>query len=81
MAKGIRKPHIIQDAPANWRVLRIVDGFGLHTYRIKYMDIYSEYKVFMLKEEGNNPHVCQIYDQDTTNQDKSSFRDNTSALC
>ena len=80
MAKSIGKLTIIRDAPVNWWVLNIVDVFGIHTSRIKSMETYVKYKVLMLKEEGDTSHVCQSYDQDYANQDKASFRYDTSVL-
>ena len=34
----------------------------------------------MLKEEGDTSHVCQSYDQYSSNQYKASFTENTSVL-
>ena len=44
------------------------------------MDTYEKYKVLMLKEEGDTSHVCQSYDQDSANQDKARFREDTYVL-
>ena len=73
MAKGIRKPPIIWYSPAHWWVLKIVDGFGTQNYSLKPMEIHEKYKVLMLKEEGDNWHVCQIYDQDAAKQYNTIF--------
>ena len=80
MDKGIIKLPIILDAPAHFWVLNIVDGFGPHTSSLKYMENYAKYKLLMLKEEGNTSHLCQRYYQYDVNQDKASFREDTSFL-
>ena len=59
MAKVIKNLPIIRDAPADWWVLKIVDGFGTHAPSLKSMETYAKHKVFMLKEEDENSHVCQ----------------------
>ena len=51
MSKVIIKLPTIQDAPDNWWVFNIVDGFGPHTSSLKVMETYAEYKVLMIKEE------------------------------
>ena len=74
MVKGSIKLLIIQDATDHWWVLDIVDGFGPQTSSLKWMKTYERYKLFMLKKEGNDSHVCQRYEQDDDNQYKDSFR-------
>ena len=80
MSKVIRKLPIILYEPANLWVLKIVDGFGIHTSILKLMETYEKYDFLMLKEEGSTSHVCQSYDQDYSNQDKSRFREDTYVL-
>ena len=49
MANGIRNFTVIVDAPANLWILKIVDGFGPHTYNLKKVKNYGKHKVLMLK--------------------------------
>ena len=81
MTKGIRNVPFIQDAPAHWRVLNIVNGFEPRTFSLKSIDNYEQYKVLVLKKEGKTSHMCQRYDQYAAKNDNFSFRDNTYSLC
>ena len=69
MAMGIRSMPVIVDMP-DWWVLKIIDGFGAHTSSDKAMEIYSEKKILLIKEEGDTSHVCQMYDQKVAIDDK-----------
>jgi hypothetical protein len=73
MCAGIRAMPIICDRP-DWWVLKIIDGFGPHTSSLRAMEIYSESKILLLKEEGDTSHVCQAYDQMVAKDDKRSMR-------
>ena len=79
MAMGIRSMPVIVDMP-DWWVLKIIDGFGAHTSSDKAMEIYSEKKILLIKEEGDTSHVCQMYDQKVAIDDKKSMRQSLAYL-
>ena len=79
MAKGIRSMKVICDNP-DWWVVKILDGFGPHTSSLEAMQVFSDAKIIILKEEGDTSHVCQAYDQECAKADKRSMRTSLALL-
>ena len=79
IADGIRQLPVIAAMP-DWWVLKIIDGYGPHTSSDKAMQIYSDRKILLLKEEGDSSHVNQSYDQKVARDDKRSMRDSLAYL-
>ena len=79
IAGGIRKLDIIKDMP-HWWALKIIDGFGAHTSSEQAMEIYSEHKILLLKEDADTSHACQMYDQKVAIDDKKSMRQSLAYL-
>ena len=44
-------------------VLLSLDGFTSHVNVLNAHEIFAEFKIMVIKEEGYTSHVCQAYDQ------------------
>ena len=66
--KGLRYSPAIKDYPEIWMVLTL-DGYGSHLQRDA-LKIYADYKILILKEEGDTSQMCQAYDKDVSLSDK-----------
>ena len=64
----------------DWWVVKILDGFGPHTSYLEAMQVFSDAKIIILKEEGVTSHVCQAYDQECAKADKRSMRTSLALL-
>ena len=73
MCEGIREMPVIKDHPEWWALLSL-DGFGSHL-NMKALEVFAEYKILVVKEEGDSSQVCQAYDQQVARQDKRLTRD------
>ena len=73
MCEGIREMPVIKDHRHWWCVLSL-DGFGSHLDPEALM-IFSEYKILVIKEEGDASQVCQAYNQEIAKKDKELVRD------
>ena len=73
MCKGIRQMPVIRDHPDKWVVFSL-DGFGSHLDPAA-LEIFSEYKILVIKEEGDTSQVSQAYDQQVAKQDKKLTRE------
>ena len=73
MCKGIRAMPKIEDHK-DWWCLLSLDGFGSHL-DASALEIFAEYKILVIKEEGDSSQVCQAYDQLVARQDKRVVRD------
>ncbi|KAL3914710.1 MAG: hypothetical protein SGPRY_007531 [Prymnesium sp.] len=67
---------IVCDMP-DWWVVCFIDGFGPHTSNVDAMEIYE---IILVKEQGDTSHVCQAYDQEVAEGDKSSMRQTVSCV-
>ena len=61
MCQGIREMPVINDHPNLWCMLSL-DGFGSHLCP-KALQIFADYFILVIKEEGDASQVCQAYDQ------------------
>jgi len=66
---GIRKMPVVRDHP-NWWCMYSFDGFGSHVNVHAAQKIFSQYKIFVMKEEGDTSQVNQAYDQLVAKDDK-----------
>jgi len=73
MCKGIREMPVIRDHPDKWVVFSL-DGFGSHLDPSA-LEIFSEYKILVIKEEGDTSQVSQAYDQQVAKKDKQWARE------
>ena len=58
VCKSIRRQEIIWDHPY-WWVLLSLDGFTSHVNVLNAHEIFVEFKMNLIKEEGDTSHVCQ----------------------
>ena len=61
LCKLIQRQEIIRDHP-DWWVLLSLDGFTSHVNVLNAHEIFAEFKIMVMKEEGDKSHVCQAYD-------------------
>jgi len=73
IAKGIRAMPVIKDHPSWWVVLSL-DGFGAHCNVQLALQIFSDHKIWIIKEEGDTSQVNQAYDQAVAKADKDLMR-------
>ena len=73
LCKSIRRQEIICDHP-DWWVLISLDGFTSHVNVLNAHEIFAEFKIMVIKEEGDKSHVCQAYDQQVAKDDKTHMR-------
>ena len=73
LCKGIREMDGIRGHPDKW-VIFSLDGFGSHL-DIKALEMFNEYKILVIKEEGDTSQVSQAYDQHVARQDKQWVRE------
>ena len=64
---------VIQDHP-DWWVVITLDGFGSHLNVHSAQVTYAEYKIFVVKEEGDTSHINQAYDQSVAKCNKKELR-------
>ena len=60
--KSIQSQETTKDHP-NWWVLLSLDGFTSHVNMLNTHEIFAEFKILVIKEEGDTSHVCQAHDQ------------------
>jgi hypothetical protein len=75
LCHGIRQMPVIKDHP-DWWVTLSMDGFGSHVNVHRAQEIFSEHKIFVIKEEGDTSQVNQAYDQQVAKADKANMRKN-----
>ena len=73
LCKSIRRQEILWDHPDLW-VLLSLDGFTSHVNALNAHEIFAEFKIMVIKEEGDTSHVCQSYDQQVAKDDKTHMR-------
>lgn len=73
LCKGIRAMEKIRDHPDFWVVLSL-DGFGIHLDSESLL-VFNEYKILVIKEEGDTSQVSQAYDQMVAREDKRQFKE------
>ena len=61
-AKGLRDLPVINDYPELWMVPNL-DGYRSHLQGDA-LKIFVDYKIWIVKEEGDTSQVCQAYDKD-----------------
>ena len=71
-AKVLRDLPVIKDYSELWMVLTL-DGYGSHLQGDA-LKIFADYKILIVKEEGDTPQVCQSYDKDVSLSDKRHHR-------
>ena len=71
-SKGICDIPVIKDYPELWMVLTL-DGYGSHLQGDA-LKIFADYKILIVKEEGDTSKVCQAYDKDVSLSDKGHHR-------
>jgi hypothetical protein len=71
-AGGVRDLPVICEYPELWMVITL-DGFGSHLQH-EALQVFSDHKILVLKEEGDTSHVCQAYDKDVAKEDKRHHR-------
>ena len=67
-AKGLRDLPVIKDYPELWMFLTL-DGYGSHLQGDA-LKIFADYKILIVKEEGDTSQVCQAYDKDVSLSNK-----------
>ena len=60
---------VVRDHPEWWFLLSM-DGFASHLNVREALEIFDQFKILLLKEEGDSSHVNQSYDQLVAKQDK-----------
>jgi hypothetical protein len=75
LCHGIRQMPVIKDHP-DWWVILSMDGFGSHVNVHEAQEIFTEHKIFVIKEEGDTSQVNQAYDQQVAKADKANMRKN-----
>jgi hypothetical protein len=73
LCKGVREMKVIKDHPNLWVVLSL-DGFGSHLVP-QALFKFRDYKIIVVKEEGDTSHISQAYDQMVAKADKRAFRE------
>jgi len=73
LCKGIREMRVICDHPDKWIVFSL-DGFGSHLCPESLL-VFNEYKILVIKEEGDTSQVSQAYDQLVAKLDKKYARE------
>ena len=73
VCEGIRQMEGIRDHPDWWVVLSL-DGFESHLDPDALLDIFTEYNILVVKEEGDTSQVSQAYDQEVAKADKKWTR-------
>jgi hypothetical protein len=73
LCKGIQEMKVIKEHPNLWVVLSL-DGFGSHLIPQALL-MSHEYKIIIVKEEGDTSHISQAYDQMVARADKRAFRE------
>ena len=71
-AAGLRALPIVRGYPDLWMVLTL-DGFGSHLQG-EALKVFADYKILIVKEEGDTLQVCQAYDKDVAKEDKRHHR-------
>ena len=71
--KSIQKKEITWDH-TDWWVLLSLDGFTSHVNALNAHEIFAEFKIMVIKEEGDTSHVCQAYDKQVAKDDKMHMR-------
>eukprot|EP00956_Cyclotella_meneghiniana_P008732 scaffold11931_cov56-Cyclotella_meneghiniana.AAC.4 len=71
LCKGIRAMKGVQ---ADCWVVLSLDGFGSHLTPDQLL-VFSDYKILVIKEEGDTSQVCQAYDQIVAKEDKRRARE------
>ena len=69
MCKSIRRQKIILNH-LDWWVLLSLDGFTSHVNVLNAHEIFAEFKIMVIKEEGDTSHMCQAYYQQVAKDDK-----------
>ena len=67
-SKGLRDLPVIKDYPELW-MAQTLDGYRSHLqeYALK---IFADYKILIVKEEGDKYRLCQEYNKDVSLRDK-----------
>jgi hypothetical protein len=73
LCRGIRSMKGVCDHPDFWVVLSL-DGFGSHLDTDALL-VFTEYKILVIKEEGDTSQVSQAYDQMVARADKRNFKE------
>lgn len=74
VAAGIRKMPVICDHP-DWWVCLSMDGFKSHVNVLETMEVWTQYKIRVAKEEAATSHINQAYDKFQAKQDKQVTRE------
>ena len=73
LSKGIRAMPVVRDYPQWWFMLTC-DGFGSHVNVPEALQVFTDHKIMLAKEEGDSSHVSQSYDQSVAKCDKLETR-------
>jgi hypothetical protein len=73
IAKGIRVMPIICDYP-DWWVSLSLDGYGSHVNIAEANQIFTDHKIWIVKEEADSSQTNQAYDQLQAKRDKARMR-------
>ena len=73
LCRSIWRQEIFRDHP-DWWVLLYPDEFILHINVINDHEIFAEFKIMLIKVEGDTSHVCQAYAQQVSKYDKRHIR-------
>eukprot|EP00957_Ditylum_brightwellii_P105872 8073936-Ditylum_brightwellii.AAC.1 len=73
LSKGICAMSVVRDYPQWWFVLTC-DGFGSHINIPEALQVFTDHKNMLVKEEGYSLHVSQSYDQSIAKCDKLETR-------
>ena len=72
LCMAIRKSKVVSEHP-DWWVFLCCDGFKSHLLETC-LPIFTNHKIYLVKEEGDTSHLCQAYDQMVAKADKLHFR-------
>ena len=71
LCMAIRKSKVVSEHP-DWWVFLCCDGFKSHLLETC-LPIFTNHKIYLVKEEGDTSHLCQAYDQMVAKADKLHF--------
>ena len=66
--KFLRDMPVVKNYPYIWIAITL-DGFVSHLEGDD-LKLFADHKIFIMKEEGDTPQVCQDYDNEVAKSDK-----------
>jgi hypothetical protein len=73
VAKGLRNLPVVRDNP-DWWIILYLDGFESHTNTAAAQAIFTEHKIFVVKENSHSSHINQAFDDQPALQNKRAMK-------